>query len=87
MLVCEAIISDTFLPEDESVRIMEPHLLKHWWQAAQKKAVRSIFPHEYHSAGYLCRKTDCARPQKANPDDCWTYAAYKKGYPDCGSWL
>ena len=29
-------ITDTFLPEDESVRIMEPHLLK-MWQAAEKK--------------------------------------------------
>ena len=37
-------ITDTFLPEDESVRIMEPHLLK-MWQAAEKKG-ESYF-HEY----------------------------------------
>ena len=34
-------ITDTFLPEDESVRIMEPHLLK-MWQEAEKKA-KAIF--------------------------------------------
>src|SRR5437763_132026 len=38
-------ITDTFLPEDESVRIMEPHLLK-MWKDAQKKG-QSFFPHEY----------------------------------------
>src|SRR3989339_150690 len=38
-------ITDTFLPEDESVRIMEPHLLK-MWQDAQKKGER-YFPQEY----------------------------------------
>ena len=38
-------ITDTFLPEEESVRIMEPHLIK-MWQDAQKKG-ESYFPHEY----------------------------------------
>ena len=30
-------ITDTFLPEDESVRIMEPHLLKMWKQARKRR--------------------------------------------------
>lgn len=70
-------ITDTFLPEDESVRIMEPHLLR-MWKDAQKKGER-YFPHEYFrrlfSEGLI--KPD----PKANPDDCWAYAAYKKDIP------
>lgn len=70
-------ITDTFLPEDESVRIMEPHLLK-MWKEAEKKGQR-FFPHEYFrrlfSEGLI--KPD----PKANPEDCWTYAAYKKNIP------
>jgi len=70
-------ITDTFLPEDESVRIMEPHLLK-MWAEAQEKGER-YFPHEYFwrlfSEGLI--KPD----PMANPDDCWTYAAWKKKVP------
>lgn len=70
-------ITDTFLPEEESVRIMEPHLLK-MWQKAQKDGER-YFPHEYFrrlfSEGLI--KPDA----NANPNDCWTYAAYKKNIP------
>ena len=70
-------ITDTFLPEDESVRIMEPHLLKMWKDADKKK--QSFFPHEYFrrlfSQGLI--KPD----REANPEDCWSYAAYKKNIP------
>ena len=70
-------ITDTFLPEDESVRIMEPHLLK-MWKDAQKKG-QSFFPHEYFrrlfSEGLI--KPD----PMANPKDCWALAAYEKNIP------
>ncbi|MSU75751.1 MAG: deoxyhypusine synthase [Candidatus Magasanikbacteria bacterium] len=70
-------ITDTFLPEDESVRIMEPHLLK-MWKEAEKKGER-YFPHEYFrrlfAAGLI--KPDTG----ANQADCWTYAAYEKNIP------
>lgn len=70
-------ITDTFLPEDESVRIMEPHLLK-MWQEAQRDG-KSYFPHEYFRRLF---KEKLIKPDpKANPDDCWTYAAYKKNIP------
>ena len=70
-------ITDTFLPEDESVRIMEPHLLK-MWKDAQKKG-ESYFPHEYFRRLFA---EDLIKPDpKANPDDCWAYAAYKKDIP------
>ncbi|TSC75109.1 MAG: deoxyhypusine synthase [Parcubacteria group bacterium Gr01-1014_30] len=70
-------ITDTFLPEDESVRIMEPHLLKMWQQA--QKRLESYFPHEYFRRLF---KEKLIRPDsKANPDDCWVFASYKKNIP------
>ncbi len=70
-------ITDTFLPEDESVRIMEPHLLK-MWQRAQKKGER-YFPHEYFRRLF---KEKLIKPDPAaNENDCWAYAAYKKNIP------
>lgn len=70
-------ITDTFLPEDESVRIMEPHLLK-MWQDAQSKGER-YFPHEYFRRLFAEKKI---QPDKqANQADCWTYAAYEKNIP------
>lgn len=70
-------ITDTFLPEDESVRIMEPHLLK-MWQAAEKKG-ESYFPHEYFRR--LFSKKLISPDKGANPADCWAYAAYQKEIP------
>lgn len=70
-------ITDTFLPEDESVRIMEPHLLK-MWKDAQKKGEK-YFPHEYFRRLFSQKliKPDA----QANPADCWAYAAYEKDIP------
>ncbi len=70
-------ITDTFLPEDESVRIMEPHLLKMWKEA--EKTGESYFPHEYFRRLFA---EGLIKPDKAaNPNDCWTYAAYEKNVP------
>ncbi|EKD45481.1 MAG: hypothetical protein ACD_69C00271G0002 [uncultured bacterium] len=70
-------ITDTFLPEDESVRIMEPHLLK-MWQQAQAKGER-YFPHEYFRRLFA---EDLIQPDKqAKGEDCWAYAAYEKNIP------
>lgn len=70
-------ITDTFLPEEESVRIMEPHLLR-MWKDAQKKG-ESYFPHEYFRRLFA---DGLIKPDKsANPEDCWTYAAYQKNIP------
>lgn len=70
-------ITDTFLPEDESVRIMEPHLLK-MWKEAQRKG-ESYFPHEYFRRLFA---EGLVKPDPtANPLDCWTYAAYEKNIP------
>lgn len=70
-------ITDTFLPEDESVRIMEPHLLK-MWQQAQRNGDR-FFPHEYFRR-LFSEKLIKPDPQ-ANPKDCWAYAAFEKNVP------
>lgn len=70
-------ITDTFLPENESVRIIEPHLFK-MWQNAEKKGDR-FFPHEYFRRLYA---ENLIHPDPmANKDDCWTYAAYEKDVP------
>lgn len=70
-------ITDTFLPEDESVRLMEPHLLK-IWREAQKKGER-YFPHEYFRRLFAERliKPDA----QADPIECWAHAAYQKNVP------
>lgn len=70
-------ITDTFLPEDESVRIMEPHLLKMWKEAERKG--QSFFPHEYFRRLFTERliKPDA----EANPNDCWALAAAEKNIP------
>ncbi|MFA6098492.1 MAG: deoxyhypusine synthase family protein [Patescibacteria group bacterium] len=70
-------ITDTFLPEDESVRIMEPHLLKMWRQA-EKKSQR-YFPHEYFRR-LFSEKLISPDPQ-SNINDCWAYAAFEKNIP------
>lgn len=70
-------ITDTFLPEDESVRIMEPHLLK-MWKDAEKKG-QSYFPHEYFRRLYSEKLIK--HDSKANPADSWTYAAFQKNIP------
>lgn len=70
-------ITDTFLPEDESVRIMEPHLLK-MWKAAQKKGER-YFPHEYFRR--LFSENRITPDPASNENDSWVYAAYKKNIP------
>ncbi len=70
-------ITDTFLPEDESVRIMEPHLLR-MWQEAEKKG-QSFFPHEYFRR--LFSEKLIQPDPEANPNDCWAYAAYQKKIP------
>lgn len=70
-------ITDTFLPEAESVRLMEPHLVK-MWQSAMEKGER-YFPHEYFRRLY---SENLITPDaKANKHDCWTYAAYEKNIP------
>ena len=70
-------ITDTFLPEDESVRIMEPHLLK-MWKEAQAKG-ESYLPHEYFRR--LFAEKLIKPDPKANPADCWTLAAFEKNIP------
>ncbi len=70
-------ITDTFLPEDESVRIMEPHLLKMWQEAEENN--ESYFPHEYFRR--LFSEKLIKPDPKANPQDSWAYAAFEKNIP------
>lgn len=70
-------ITDTFLPEDESVRIMEPHLLKMWQEA--ENTGEKYFPHEYFRR--LFSEKLIKPDPKANPLDCWAYAAFQQNIP------
>jgi deoxyhypusine synthase len=70
-------ITDTFLPEDESVRIMEPHLVE-MWKNAQDTGER-YFPHEYFRR--LFSEKLIKPDSMANPHDCWTYAAFQRDIP------
>lgn len=68
-------ITDTFLPEEESVRIMEPHLLKMWKEAMVKG--ESHLPHEYF---FKMFEKQLITPDPAgDPRNCWAYAAWQKG--------
>ena len=68
-------ITDTFLPEEESVRIMEPHLVK-MWRDARKKG-ESYLPHEYF---FRLFSEQLISPDPAgDPRTCWTLAAWEKG--------
>ena len=68
-------ITDTFLPEEESVRIMEPHLVK-MWKAAMVKG-ESALPHEYF---FRMFSEKLIQPDPAgDPRNCWAYAAWEKG--------
>ena len=67
-------ITDTFLPEEESVRILEPHLAKMWKEAEKKK--ESYFPHEYFFR--MFEEKLIAPDPAGDPRNCWTYAAWEK---------
>ena len=70
-------ITDTFLPEHESMLIIEPLLLQMWKDAQEKK--ERYFPHEYFRR--LFEEKLIQPDPQANSDDCWTYAAFKKNVP------
>jgi deoxyhypusine synthase len=70
-------ITDTFLPEYESVRVIEPHLLKMWRNASRKG--ERYFPHDYFRRLFV-EKLITPDP-KADLKDAWVYAAYQKEIP------
>lgn len=70
-------ITDTFLPENESVRLIEPHLLKMWKLASKNK--ERYFPHEYFRR--LFEENLIAADPQADTRDSWVYAAFQKDIP------
>ena len=66
-------ITDTFLPEDESVRVILP-LLEAEWRAAQKKG-ESLLWHEFFFR--VLKRRDVVNDPGANPDDCWLLTAMR----------
>lgn len=66
-------ITDTFLPEEESVRIVLPQLEKLWREA--EKTGKHLLWHEYFFQ--LFERKMIKLDPTANPDDCWLYQAWK----------
>jgi len=75
-------ITDTFLPEDESVRELLPHLEKMWEKAEEDK--ERYFPHEYfrrlYSEGLAVPDIE-SRSEAIAKQTSWTYAAYSRNIP------
>lgn len=69
-------ITDTFLPEDASVKKILPTMEKLWRKAA--KAGESYLWHEYF---YQLFDHGIKFDKNANPDDCWLYQAYLHKIP------
>jgi deoxyhypusine synthase len=70
-------ITDTFLPEDESVRVVLPHLMGLWSEAAETGA-----PGHWHEFFFqLFARNLIAPDPTANPADCWLYQAWKHRVP------
>ena len=70
-------ITDTFLPEEESVRVLLP-LLERRWREAAAKGERHLW-HRYFFE--LFERDMVPIDPTANPDDCWLYQAWKHDIP------
>jgi len=67
-------ITDTFLPEEQSVKIIEPLLNKYWKEATKNN--QSFLPHEYM---FRLFEEGVIKPDPtSNPLHCWAYAAWQK---------
>lgn len=70
-------ITDTFIPEEESVRVIFPELEKLWREAEINK--RYLLWHEYFFQ--LFERKMIKFDPTANVDDCWLYQAYLHKVP------
>lgn len=70
-------ITDTFLPEEESVRIVLPQL-EMLWREAEENGERLLW-HEYFFR--LFERNLITFDPAANPDDCWLYQAWLHKIP------
>ncbi len=70
-------VTDTCIPEDEAIRVLEHHVLK-LWQTADKEGKR-YFPHEYM---YQLLDSGVLKPNyQIDPKDSWMLAACEKKLP------
>lgn len=70
-------ITDTFLPEDESVRVVLPQLEKLWREAEENN--KPLLWHEYFFQLFERKMIDFDKT--ANPDECWLYQAWLHKIP------
>ncbi len=70
-------ITDTFLPEEESVRVVLEDLMALWQEAAEKGVRR-----HWHEYFFQLFETQRIRPDPAADEGhCWLYQAWKHGVP------
>ncbi len=70
-------ITDTFLPEEESVRVVLDSLMSLWEEAGRNG--ESLLWHEYFFR--LFERNLVRFDPTANPEDCWLYQAWKHKIP------
>jgi len=70
-------VTDTCIPEEEAMRVIEGRVIKRW-QAAHAKGERAL-PHEYLYD--LLRSGDLADAYQIDPKDSWLLAAAEKDLP------
>lgn len=70
-------VTDTCIPEEEAIRVIEDKLLAVWTKASQEG--KSYLPHEYF---YQCLKAKVFEPHyQIDPKDSWLLAACEKNLP------
>lgn len=74
-------VTDTCIPEEAAMRVIESRLLKRW-QAAEKAGKRH-FPHEYFFQVFeeWFQLPEKERPFQIDPKDSWLVAAWQKRIP------
>ncbi|OQW48939.1 MAG: deoxyhypusine synthase [Proteobacteria bacterium SG_bin7] len=70
-------VTDTCIPEEEAIRKIERHVVKHWQANTKNKGAN--FPHEYLYK--IIQEEVLAKEYQIDPKDSWLVAAAKKNLP------
>lgn len=70
-------VTDTCIPEEEAIRKLEKHIVKHWQTNTKNKSAN--FPHEYLYK--IIQEEVLAKEYQIDPKDSWLVAAAKKNLP------
>lgn len=70
-------VTDTCIPEDEAMRVIEKLILNKWMEADRKN--ESYFPHEFFYQ--LIRSGELKGKEQIDPKNSWLFAACEKNLP------